>query len=150
MTMQTKLAAALILFLALIGTHWHAYKKGGRNETAKLKLQYSEALVTAQAAARDKERAYQTQLKEAQDDFIRRQNRLLADAASARAESVRLRDTLADIRRKLPGLTESAVREYADIASIVFDECQGKYIELAEQADRLDNDRQTLIDAWPK
>ena len=57
---------------------------------------------------------------------------------------------LATARIILPGLTRAAVERYADTASIVFNQCVREYRDLAAQADQLANDRQTLIDAWPR
>jgi hypothetical protein len=148
--MTTKLAAALTGVLFLICSHWYAYCAGGRNYTAALKLEYAHATKKADDAARKQERQFSDQLKKAQDDAKNREKKLLADAAAARTESSRLHDTLADFQRKLPNLTEQAVRQYADAASVVFDQCQKQYLDMAETADRIDSDRQTLEDAWPK
>jgi len=148
--MTTKLAAALAGVLFLICSHWYAYCAGGRNYAAALKLEYAQATKEADDAARKQERQFADKLKKAQDDFLLRQNRLLADATAARTESSRLHDTLADFQRKLPNLTEQAVRQYADTASVVFDQCQKQYLDMAETADRIDSDRQSLEDAWPK
>lgn len=150
MTMQARLAATLGILIILIGTHWYAYQAGGRNHTAALKLEYAQQAKVADAAARAKEQEYSRQLKKAQDDYVRRQNRLLADASAARAESSRLQHSLADFRRQLPDLTEQAVRQYADTASIVLNECQDRYTAVAEDADRLGNAAQALDQAWPK
>lgn len=104
----------------------------------------------AEKANRAKEKELQQKVIEAQNEAKKRETKLAADAASARAESGRLRNTIDSIRAELPNLTADAVRRYADTASVVLSECTAKYQELAETADRLDSERQTLIDAWPK
>lgn len=147
---QHRLAFALLAVFVLLTSHFYAYQTGGKNHTAALRLEYAAQQAEATKEAIVRERSLQLKVKEAQDAAVLRQNLLLADASRARAESGRLRDSLADIQRKLPSLTEQAVRSYADAASIVLGECQGKYQELAEQADRIDSDRQTLEAAWPK
>jgi hypothetical protein len=150
MTPHLKLAAALALMLALIGACWTAYESGANNRENALKAQHAQAAAAAELAARVKEQDLHYQLREAQDAAKKRERKLLADAAGARGELDRLRDDLATIRHQLPGLTEAAVRGYADTASVVLRECASRYAELAATADALDNDRQTLIEAWPR
>lgn len=144
-----KLIAIGSAIAAFMYSYVYTYNAGGRNKTAALKLEYAQQTKIADDAARKQERQFSATLKKAQDDYALRQKTLLADAATARAESLRLHDTLTDFRRKLPQLTEQAVRQYADTASVVFNECQKRYSELAETADRIDSDRQKLDDAWP-
>lgn len=140
------LAGVLIILMA---SHWYAYNKGGTNRENAIHAAYLKASAKAEKEARAKEQEYSRQLKKAQDDFLSRQNRLLADASAARAESSRLQHSLADFRRQLPDLTREAINRYADTASVVFDECQREYSELAATADRIDADRQMILDAWP-
>jgi hypothetical protein len=148
--MNIKLVAALICTVIGIAIGWqvNGWRKDG--EISKIQAAHLKAYTESLQAAADKTYQLQQQKDEAEHAFQVRQNGLLADAAAARAESVRLRGSLADIRKRLPSLTEQAVRQYADAASVVFGECQERYTELAEQADRIDNDRQKLADAWPK
>lgn len=109
-----------------------------------------ETMRQVEATYRAKELALNKQVEEARNAAVLRETKLQGDAAAARAESGRLRDDLAAFRRNLPGFTEAAIRSYADAASVVLDQCQREYQGLAEQADRIDSDRQTLMDAWPK
>lgn len=149
MTLQYRLIAEAVALLVAFMAGWsvNGWRKDG--EIQELKLSYAEVSRQAEQAARAKEQDFSRQLKKAQDDFLSRQNRLLADARSARAESSRLHDSLADFRRQLPDLAREAINRYADAASVVFDECQREYSALAEQADRIDNDKQALENAWP-
>lgn len=150
MTAHLKLAAALALLLALIGAFWTAYEFGASNRENALKAQHAQAAAAAELAARKKEQAMHYQLQEAQHAAKLRERKILADAAGARGELDRLRHDLATIRHQLPGLTESAVRRYADTASLILGECASQYSELAATADAIDNDRQTLMEAWPR
>ena len=72
------------------------------------------------------------------------------DADSARDASDGLRDDLATLRVKLSTASRDAVNQYASTVSDVFEQCGRKYSDLAATADGIVNDRQTLIDAWPK
>jgi hypothetical protein len=102
------------------------------------------------AAATKRTAELQAIKDKADKDAEDREAKLLADAGRARAESERLRSNITTIRASLPALTRDAVGKYADAASVVFDECQRKYIEVAEEVDRVYSERQTLIEAWPK
>lgn len=140
-----------ILFAAAVigGIAWHGSYKYDQGFEAREAIAVKAALAS-EKAARTKEAEWQTTLKEANDAATKRETKNRDDAAAARLAANRLSIDLADLRRKLPELTEQAVRQYADTASVVFGECSSKYIELAETADRIDSDRQKLEDAWPK
>lgn len=114
------------------------------------KVAQQAATMKAEQANRAKELQLHQQVIEAQNEAKKREAKLAADAAAARAESGRLRDQLTGIRAELPNLATDAVRRYADTASDVLADCTAKYQELAGQADRIDNDRETLEQAWPK
>lgn len=139
-----------VLFAAAVlgGIAWYGSNKYDEGFSAREAIATKTALA-AEAAARKKEFAWQTTLKEANDAATKREEKIRADATAARAAAGRLYNDLADLRRKLPQLTEQAIRQYADVASDVFGECTARYTELAEAADQLNNDRQKLEDAWP-
>jgi hypothetical protein len=61
-----------------------------------------------------------------------------------------MRDTLSATRGGVPGESTAACTQRADAAADVLAQCAGAYQGLAEVADRLDSDRRTLIEAWPK
>nr|WP_041296544.1 DUF2514 family protein [Janthinobacterium sp. Marseille] len=139
----------LAIAMAIGVLSWYGSKKYDQGFSAREAIATKTALV-AEKAAREKEASWQSTLKEANDAANKREETIRADATAARAAAGRLHNDLADLRRKLPQLTEQAVRQYADAASVVFGECTAKYVELAETADRIDSDRQKLEDAWPK
>lgn len=142
------LLGGLILALVLGVNRWNAHQRDIGYDKAV--AEYTAAALVATQAARAKEQALQTKVNEAQHAAKIRETKLAADAGRARSESERLRGDLAAIRGDLPRLTRDAVNRYADAASIVFDQCQREYQDMAANADRLASDRQTLIDAWPK
>lgn len=110
----------------------------------------NQKFIAAQKESAEKTAAWQ---KEKDNALIAANQRAMdneAAAKRARAQSDSLRNDLTAIRAKLPGLTRDAVNKYADAASAVFGECSRRYQELAETADRIASERQTLIDAWPK
>jgi hypothetical protein len=122
----------------------------GDTREATVRAEYTAAALVASEAARAKESAWQTKLQKAQDEATKRQKTLAADAAAARHSADSLRDDLRAVRASLPGLTREAVERYANASADVFDHCVREYSGLAQDADRLASQRQTLIDAWPK
>ena len=138
------LIAALVLGYGLWADHI------GDTREATVRAEYTAAALVASEAARAKESAWQTQLQKAQDEATKRQTKLAADAAAARAASDSLRDDLAVVRAGLPALTREAVDRYADTASLVFLECVREYQGLAKAADGHAGDQQTLDGGWPK
>lgn len=150
MNIYWKIGSYLLLAAAAIGgLAWYGSYQYGQGYDARDLIAVKSEMTFLQSA-RTKEQGWQNQLSEANDAANKRETKIRADATAARTAAGRLHNDLADLRRKLPQLTEQAVRQYADTASIVFGECTAKYVELAETADRIDSDRQKLEEAWPK
>ena len=61
-----------------------------------------------------------------------------------------LRDALHTASNGMPGEPASACHERAHAIGELFAQCGAAYQSMAEVADRLDSDRRTLIEAWPK
>lgn len=102
--------------------------KTARAETMRLFALHDKALL--EGAEREK-------------DLVRQRER--ADAAADG-----LRDTLADVRRRLPELAAETCRAYADAGLRLLGECQGRYRAMAERAEGHFNDWQTLDQGWPQ
>lgn len=140
---------AISLFGAFAaGWSWN----GSRHETiiATIRQEQAQAQAEFTSQARAKEQAHAKQLNEARNEATKRETQLRADADRARTAAGGLRDELAAIRRGLPSLAADACREQADRLADVFGSCATIYSELAEQADRLNSERQELIEAWPE
>lgn len=120
------------------------------NELNGLKAQYAAESAKAQADTRARELAFNQRLKDAQDEAAKRETKLRSDAAAARRTADGLRGTLYEFRASLPSATHSAIVARADTAAELLGACVNEYRDLAEAADRIASDRQTLIDAWPK
>ena len=142
------LFAGLLLALGV----WHLADKSKAVDDALelLRGEYIAAALVASESARQKEIALNLSVESAKNAAAIREKTLLADAGRSRLAADRLRDDLATARVILPGLTRAAVDRYADAASVVFNQCVNEYRDMAAQADQLANDRQTLIDAWPR
>lgn len=113
-------------------------------------LERVEQQIVADQESRTIERKWSESVITAQNDARAREVALRRDADLARTESDGLRDDLATIRRQLPGLSDDAVRQYADTISVIFDQCSRKYQEVAGAASSHASDITTLGDAWPR
>ena len=111
----------------------------------------------AMAATRDKqinearraEAAMREQVRKAQEDARKREEKLVADAAAAGRAADGLRSQIASLRRGLSAATAEANRRTADAALDVFQQCADEYRAVAQAADRHANDAMTLDQAWP-
>jgi hypothetical protein len=142
--------AAAVVLAGAFSAGWVANGWRLGEQIAKIRREQAESVAAANEAARLKERALNKQLEEARNDAEKRETALRADADSARKSVVSLRDQLAANKRAMSDASAAAVRQYADAVANVFLDCTDKYRELAEEADRISSERQTLIDAWPK
>ena len=111
----------------------------------------------AMAATRDKqinearraEAAMREQVRKAQEDARKREEKLVADAAAAGRAADGLRREIASLRHGLSAATSEANRYTADSALDVFGECVERYQAVAQAADGHANDAVTLDQAWP-
>jgi len=151
---QYKVIGAALAVLALIlggyvagvkitDNHWQA--RWNANQAAQM-----QAALTAEQAARGREQFLQQKIIEAQNAATDRETKLRADANAASAAAHSLRDTIAALRSQLSTATPEASRNTADTALVVFNECADRYRAVAEAADGLGSDRQTLMEAWPR
>ena len=115
--------------------------------------QYRAEVLAEKAAASERVRKvegdwnakYQTAVNSARD----RERDLRADVAALRDAAQGLRAQHTEAMRRLAQAPAEAVREYAATVSDVFGECQTRYAEVAEAAQRHSDDVRTLIEAWP-
>ena len=117
---------------------------------AGIKTQHATQSAKAQADTRAAELAFNQRLQDAQNAATKRETKLRADAATARRTADGLRGTLYEFRASLPNASTATVIARADTAAELLGACADEYRSVAEAADRIASDRQTLIDAWPK
>lgn len=153
---KTNIAAALLgAVLAAVGT-WYvqAWRLGeqvqaGKTALETLEREHAESLTRATASALNATGRWQ---KEKDDAIARAQERAkiqAANAAAARLERDRLRDTHASASLRLPGAAHGACTEYATAAGGLLDQCAAAYQELAAVADGHALDARTLTESWP-
>ena len=143
--------AAGIAGAALAGLlSWHVQAWRYDAQISSIQAQHARESAEAEAATRAAEQSFALQLQKAQDESAKRETKLRADADAARRTVDGLRGALYDFRASLPNAAHAAVIARADTAAELLGSCADEYRSVAEAADRIASDRQTLIDAWPK
>ena len=144
-------AAALVLGAALAGLGaWQVQAWRYEAQIADMQQAHAQAIADAAQKARDATIKMQRTKDAAIQQAETRAAQNAAAAAAARRTADGLRDTLYQFRASLPGLAPAAVIERADTAAELLGACAAEYQDLAAAADRINSDRQTLIEAWPR
>ena len=148
--LYTYVATALVAGAVAATGAWKAQGWRLGNEINGIKAQQATDFAKAQADARAKELAFNQKLQDAQNEATKRETKLRADADAARRSVDGLRGTLYEFRASLPNAATATVLARADTAAELLGACADEYRSVAEAADRINSDRQTLIYAWPK
>ena len=101
---------------------------------------------TAAAQAAD----WQSRLQAATTEGANREETRRSLSASAAAATNSMRDTITRINGAVPGYSVDALRALASTYGQLLAECQGRRTEVAEEAERLNSEKRTLIEAWPR
>ena len=146
----THAAAALLgASIAAVGA-WQVQSWRYTGQINQIRAAQAEAVNTATREARAQESARFKGVQDAQAAAQTRAQVARRDADRARSELDRLRNDISATRGGVPGESPGACTQRADAAGELLAQCAGAYQGLAEVADRLDSDRRTLIEAWPK
>ena len=146
----THVAVAILAALIAFTGGWKVQGRRLGEQITQIKAAQLEAVNTAVREARATESRRFTNVQEAQNAATKRAQIARADADRARSELDRLRNDISATRGGVPGESTASCAQRADAAADVLAQCAGAYQGLAEVADRLDSDRRTLIEAWPK
>jgi hypothetical protein len=148
-----KLGAEIIVFGALAaGAAWGIHmgleheRDIGRNE---VRAEYTKQLQEAKDAARQRETELTTQRDKAIENANQRDQTIQALTARAGVSSNGLRDTIAAIGNSMSSATADALRQTARTYGDVLAECAARRGELAVEAEKLNSEKRTLIEAWP-
>ena len=137
-------AAATAVIFALGGTSaWKVQAWRIKN----IKSEHTQALAVATAKVAAAEQANQTLQIEAQNAKSKRQVVIQAAASGASSALYSLRGATSKYVAKD---TQSACNVRTEAVTAVFDSCAESLVGLAEKADRIESDRQLLLDSWPK
>lgn len=119
----------------------------GRNE---IRAEYAQKLQEEKDRAKKREDELSGQVADAVKKGNDREITIRTLAAANSNASIGLRDTTAGIRNSLSSLSADALRSVASAYGNVLTECQSRRGEVAEAAERLNSEKQILIDAWPQ
>ena len=148
-----KLAAEILVFgtlggAGIYGAHLaleHAREAGRAEVRAEWDRQ----------AARDKEAAAAVTdaWRGARDTAItegaKREDTIRSLAATSAAATGGLRDVIAKVDRAVPDYSSDALREVTRTYGELLAECSGRRREVAEEAERLNSEKRTLMESWP-
>lgn len=145
-----KVLAALALMAAtLFVWNWHidhergiGYQKRVSEDAVQLNADLREAREQTERLFR----IHDTALVEG----AKREHDLKTRLAGVTASSGRLRDDIAEYRRRLSEYSDATLRAYADTGLRLLGACQERYRDVAAGAKGHLNDRQTLEEAWPQ
>ncbi len=146
----THIAAGLAGAAIAFAGAWQVQNWRYGEQINEIKAEYAIASQKAESEAREKEQRQATQLAEAQNAAKKRETQLRIDAADSRNQLDRLRLELAQGISRMPTESCDASRERNKAVSELFGQCATEYRGLAETLDRIESERQTLIQAWPK
>ena len=116
---------------------------------AEVQARWDKQIATDKAAAAAQTADWQARLLAATTDGAKRDETIRSLAASAAAAAGGLRDTIARVDRAVPDYSADSLRALVGTYGQLLAECQGRRTEVAEEAERLNSEKRTLIEAWP-
>ncbi len=148
--LYTHAATAIVAGALAFGGGWKVQAWRYDAQIATTAVQHATALASANQKALDDTIKMQRTKDEAIAKAEQRAAQNAAAAGAARRTADGLRDTLYSFRASLASAAPATVIERADTAAELLGACAAEYQDVAAAADRINSDRQTLIDAWPK
>lgn len=117
----------------------------GRNE---VRAEYADKLRIAKDDADKREALLRAQVDEAVKNGNVREQTIKTLATAAGNASIGLRDTTNSISNRLSAISDNALREVTRAYGDVLTECQARRGSLAEEAERLNSEKRTMIEGW--
>lgn len=133
--MYWKLTLAIVVAVALAGTHWKAYVEGKHTVQAE----WNKQKLDAEIAARAKEQALVAEKQKAEEAYVQEKRKAARAAADARTELDQLRNALAATGQ--PGQVTAAgprINDRAGLESELLGQCASALVSMAAEADRLE------------
>lgn len=112
--------------------------------------EYTKKGMEAERAARAKEASLNAQIEDARNAAVFRDRKITELSRTLVTTSNGLRDTISSLRRQLSADSIVTLRNKANTSLHLLGECQERYGELAEAADRHASDVVMLEESWPK
>ena len=148
--LYTYAATAIVAGALAFGAGWQTQEWRYGKQIAGIQAQHSTALASANQKALDDTIKMQRTKDEAIKAAEQRAKTQAAAAANARADADRLRAQLDGVPARLASATDSAVRDFANVASDVLGACIREYQGVAAEAEQHASNVRLLIEAWPK
>jgi hypothetical protein len=149
-----KLVAEIVVFGALaagamVGVHVFLdhQRDIGRAEVQAL---WDKQVATDKESARVRTAEMAGQVSAAVTDGVKRDETIQKLATATAAASGGLRDAVAKIDRGVPNYSGDALRALTSTYGQLLAECVGRRTEVANEAERLNSEKRTLIEAWPR
>lgn len=118
----------------------------GRQE---VRAEYARQLAEVKEQARIREKELTDQRDKAIENGQARDETIRTLAARAGVSSGGLLDAIAAISERLSSTTADALRETTRTYGKLLAACDGEQRSMAEEAERANSDKRTLIEAWP-
>jgi vacuolar-type H+-ATPase subunit I/STV1 len=148
-----KLAAEIMVFGALasgVAFGIHEFLEHERDVgRAEVQALWDKQITADKEAARMRTDQMAAQVTAATTNGAKRDETIQALAATVAASSGSLRDAIAKVNGGVPGLSADSLRALAGTYGQLLAECQGRRAEVAGEAERLNSEKRTLIEAWP-
>jgi len=143
------LAVLALLGGLLYGVHlvFEHQRDIGRKE---VRAEWDAANVIAEKAAVKQEQLWQGQVNLASKGGNDREEKIKTLASSASSVAVGLRNATAEINRALSAYSADSLRAVASTYGDIYTKCDTERTGFATEAERLNSEKQTLIEAWPK
>lgn len=117
---------------------------------AEVQALWDRQVAADKEAARVRTAEMAGQVSAAVTDGVKRDETIQKLASATAAASGGLRDAVAKIDRGVPDYSGDALRALTGTYGQLLAECVGRRAEVAGEAERLNSEKRTLIEAWPK
>lgn len=143
------IAIGLAIVALVVG--FQMFCEGQREKgRVEVRAEYAEQMRIAKEGADKLERELRSRVDDAVVKGNEREQTIRNLATANSNASIGLRNATASIGNSLPSLSIDALRNVASAYGNILTECQSRYGEMAATSERLNSEKQTLIDSWPK
>jgi hypothetical protein len=148
-----KLVAEILIFGALAGAGAYGVhlvlehaREAGR---AEVRAEWDRQIAKDKEAAVAITDAWRSARDTAVTEGAKREETIRSLATTSAAAAGGLRDAVAKIDRAVPDYSADALRALTGTYGQLLAECAGRRNEVAAEAERLNSEKRTLIEAWP-
>lgn len=138
------LAGGVILGVHLVLDH---QRDIGR---AEVQARWDKQIAADKDAARVRTDQMAAQVSNAVTQGAKRDETIQALAATVAASSGSLRDAIAKTNGGVPSLSVDALRALTSTYGQLLGECEGRRAAVAGEAEKLNSEKRTLMEAWPE